>query len=165
MFTLVFLPLLVPLTNQRASLSLFPQTYTPTSRQLRNPSRMYQHVRLPRFAAHSPPSHTGSPRSTRYTRRDSPRSRLLPCMRAYTALHSGASGMCTQRYVRVCTIPSHGMRQRRHCWEQSGLLGALRRCGKYSGSMRKMRNRAWRENNRLSLELLSIFSNITNFHE
>lgn len=145
---LVFCPIPAPVTNLWSP-PFPPITHhpLPAPRQLRNPSHTYRHVHPPLSAALSLHSRTGSPHSTQCMLRDSRRSRHLPCTRASTVRRSGASGMRTLRCVRVCTTPSRGMRRRRHCWEQSAHSGALRRCGRYSGLMRKMGNQARRENN------------------
>ena len=86
-------------------------------------------------------------------------------MRECTARRNGASGMHTQHYVREYTTLGRGMRQQQRYWEQNGRLGALRRCGRYSGLMRKAEIRVDTEDartqNNTALKALDAFSNIS----
>ena len=104
----------------------------------RSPSHSYQHAHLQRSAHHSPPSPTGSPLSTPYTHRVSRRSQRPSYTHAYIEPYSGAWDAHMRRCVRVYEIRGRGMRRLRRCWAQRDLLGALRRCGRFLGLMKRV---------------------------
>jgi hypothetical protein len=104
----------------------------------RSPSHSSQPAHPPPSAPRSPHSRTGSPPSTQYTHRAWRLSQRPSYTRACTEPYSDVWGAHMRRCVRVCVIRGRGMRRRRRCWVRRGLLGALRRCGRFLGSMRRV---------------------------